>query len=61
MKRGEKLSINSNLLPTQLFTIFGRYAKTHPNLGMTMDEFREFLVEECYVRNGYTASRCIPV
>jgi len=35
---------------TRLFSIFKQYAKTYPNLGMTLDEFKQFLVEECHVR-----------
>jgi len=33
---------------TRLFSIFKQYAKTYPNLGMTLDEFKQFLVEECH-------------
>ena len=49
--------IINSLSYTQLFAIFRQYAKTHPDLGMTIDEFGELLVAECYVRNIDTTKR----
>ena len=36
----------------QLFLLFLEYAKTSPRLGLTLREFKEFLIAECYV-NAY--------
>ena len=33
----------------QLYTIFRSYAKKYPKLGLTPDEFRNLLINECYV------------
>ena len=33
----------------QLYSIFEEYAKSFPHLGLTIKEFRQFLVQECDV------------
>ena len=33
----------------QLFRLFRKYAKKHPQLGMTPEELKEFLITKCYV------------
>ena len=33
----------------QLFRLFRKYAKRYPQLGMTPEELKEFLINECYV------------
>ena len=35
----------------QLYSVFKKYAKAHPQLGLTIHEFRELLVNECCVSN----------
>ena len=46
--------LHSSLLhvcvPLQLYQLFKEYAKKYPSLGMTRDEFKDFLINECCVR-----------
>ena len=36
----------------QLLLLFSEYAKTSPSLGLTLQEFKEFLIAECYVNTS---------
>ena len=37
--------------------MFGKYATKYPDMGLTVEELREFLVEECFVSDTlYTAT-----